>query len=60
MLITGYLYQLCGETPTDLRMGVPAPKTNFVGLSITLTETQRKVAIDFPFQSGREPRDLED
>jgi ADP-ribose pyrophosphatase YjhB (NUDIX family) len=27
MLIKRYIYLLCGETPTDLRMGVPAPTT---------------------------------
>jgi hypothetical protein len=50
MLMRGYINQLCGETPTDLRMGVPAPTTNFVGLTVTLTETQRKVAINAPYQ----------
>jgi hypothetical protein len=60
MLIKGYINRLCGETLAGLRMGVPAPITNFVGLSVTLTETQRKAAINSKFQSGREPRDLED
>jgi hypothetical protein len=60
MLIRGYIYQSCGETPSDLRMGVPAPKTNFDGLSVTLIETQRKAAINSKFESGREPRKLED
>jgi hypothetical protein len=60
MLIKGYINHLCGETPTDLRMGVPAPTTNSVGLSVTLIETPRKAAINSKFQSGREPRDLED
>jgi ADP-ribose pyrophosphatase YjhB (NUDIX family) len=41
MLIRGYINQLCGQTPTDLRMGAPVPKTNFVGLSVTLIKTQR-------------------
>jgi hypothetical protein len=41
-------------------MGVPALKTSFVGLSVTLTKTQRKAAINSPFQYGREPRDLEE
>jgi hypothetical protein len=49
MLIGGYINHLCGETPTDLRMGVSAPTTNFVGLSVTLTETQRKATINSPF-----------
>jgi hypothetical protein len=60
ILIKGYINQLCGETPIDLRMGVPAPTTNFTCLPITLTETQRKAAISSKFQSGREPRELED
>jgi hypothetical protein len=41
-------------------MGVPAPITNFVGLFVTLTVTQRKYAIKSPFQSSREPHELED
>jgi hypothetical protein len=42
-------------------MGVPRPlKSNFVGLSVTLSETQRKHANSSPFQSGREPCELED
>jgi hypothetical protein len=41
-------------------MGNPAPTTNFVGLSVTLTETHRTAAINSKFQSGREPRNLED
>jgi hypothetical protein len=60
MLIKGYINHLCGETPTDLRMGVLAHATNFVGLSVTLIETHRKAAINFNLQSGREPRELED
>jgi hypothetical protein len=60
MLTRGYINQLCGETPTDLRMGVPAPKTKFSGFSVTVIETQRMAAINYPLQSGREPRDLED
>jgi hypothetical protein len=34
--IKGYIHQMCRETPIDLRMGVPAPTTNFVGLTVTL------------------------
>jgi hypothetical protein len=60
MLITGHIYRLCGETPTDLRMGVPAPTTNFVGLTVTLTKTQRKAAIYSSYKSGRDARELED
>jgi hypothetical protein len=35
MLIKGYINQLCDEMPTDLRMEVPPPTTNVVGLSVT-------------------------
>jgi 8-oxo-dGTP pyrophosphatase MutT (NUDIX family) len=42
LLIRGYINQLCGQTPTDLRMGAPIPTTHFDGLPVTLTETQRK------------------
>jgi hypothetical protein len=48
MLNKGYINQLCGETPTDFHMGLLAPTTNFVGLSVTLNETQRKAAINAP------------
>jgi hypothetical protein len=44
LLIRGYINNLCGQTPTDLRMGAPIPTTNFDGLPVTLTETQRKAA----------------
>jgi hypothetical protein len=44
MLIKEYTNQLCGETQTNLRMGVLAPTTNFVGLSVTLIEARREVA----------------
>jgi hypothetical protein len=36
------------------------PTTNFTSLPIILFETQRKAAINSTFQSGREPRELED
>jgi hypothetical protein len=37
------------------------PTTNLVGLYyVTLTETQRKAAVNSPFQSGENARDLED
>jgi hypothetical protein len=48
-LIRGYINQLCGETPTDLRVGTPMPTRNLAGLPVTLTETQRKAAINSPF-----------
>jgi hypothetical protein len=51
---------MCGETPTDLRVGSPMPTTNLVGLPVTLTETQRKASINSPFQSGENARNLED
>jgi hypothetical protein len=60
LLIRGYVNQLCGETPTDLRVGMPIPTTNLVGLHVTLTETQRKAAVNSPFQSRLDARDLED
>jgi hypothetical protein len=60
LLIRGYINQLCGETPTDLRVGMPMPTRNLVGLHVTLTETQRKAAIDSPFQSRADARNLED
>jgi ADP-ribose pyrophosphatase YjhB (NUDIX family) len=60
MLIRGYINKLCGHTVIDLRMRVPAPTTNFVGLPVTLTENQPKTAIDSKFQYIREPREVED
>jgi hypothetical protein len=60
MFLKGYINQLCGETPTDLHMRVPAPTTNFLGLSVTLTETQRKVVINSPCQLRQDARTLED
>jgi hypothetical protein len=60
MLIKGYINQLCRETPTDLRMGVPIPTSNFVGLSVSLNETQRKATIVAPYQSRQDARMLED
>jgi ADP-ribose pyrophosphatase YjhB (NUDIX family) len=60
LLIRGYINQLCGATPTDLRVGTLMPTTNLVALPVTFTETQRKASIDSPFQSGANARDLED
>jgi hypothetical protein len=60
LLIRGYINQLCGETPTDLRVGTPMPTRNLAGLRVTLTETQRKAAIKSPFQSGENARNLKD
>jgi hypothetical protein len=60
LLIRGYINQLCGETPTDLRVGIPMPTRNLAGLRVTLTETQRKTAINSPFKSGGSARNLED
>jgi hypothetical protein len=37
MLIRGYINQVCGQTPIDMRMGTPVPTTNFD--DFTLTET---------------------
>jgi hypothetical protein len=36
------------------------PTRNLVGSPVTLTETQRKAAINSPFQSGGNARELED
>jgi hypothetical protein len=58
--IKGFVNQLCDKTPTDLRMGVPAQTTNFDGMNGTLTETQRKAAINAPYQFGQDARKLED
>jgi hypothetical protein len=41
-------------------MGVPAPPTNSIALSVTLTETQRKDAIDSAQETCRDARELED
>jgi hypothetical protein len=60
LLIRGYINQLCVETPTDLRVGTPMPTSNLDGLHVTLTETQRKAAINSPFQSSENARNLED
>jgi hypothetical protein len=60
LLIRDYINPLCGETPTDLRVGSPMPTTNLVGLPVTLTETQRKTAINSPFQFGENARNLVD
>jgi hypothetical protein len=60
LLIRGYINQLSGQTPTDLRVRTPMPTTNFAGLRVTLTETQRKAAVHSSFQSGKNARELED
>jgi hypothetical protein len=60
LLIRGHINQLCGETPTDLRVGMPMPTRNLAGLLVTLTETQRKAAINSPLQFNSNARHLED
>jgi hypothetical protein len=60
LLIRGFINQLGGETPTDLRVGTPMPTTNFVGLRVILTETQRRAAVKLPYQSCKNARKLED
>jgi hypothetical protein len=60
LLIRGHINRLCGETPTDLRVGMPMPTRNLAGLPVTLTKTQRKAAINSPFQSRGNARELED
>jgi ADP-ribose pyrophosphatase YjhB (NUDIX family) len=49
LLVRGYINQLCGETPTDLRVGTPMPTRDLAGLPVTLTETQGKAAINPPY-----------
>jgi hypothetical protein len=56
----GHGNQLCGETPTDLRMLVQPLVINFVGLSVTINETQRNAAIQYVAQNGREARNIKD
>jgi hypothetical protein len=58
MLIKGYINQVCGETPNDFRMEVPAPSTNFASHELTMIETQRKAAIYVPYQSGQDANKL--
>jgi hypothetical protein len=60
MLIKGHINHLCGEKPTDLRMDIPAPTTNFIGLTVTRTETQRKATNNSRNQSSRDARELVD
>jgi hypothetical protein len=60
MLIQGYINQMCGETQTDLRMGIPVPTTNFAGMEVTMTETQSKAAINAPYQSRQYARKLDE
>jgi hypothetical protein len=60
LLIRGYINQLSGQTPTDLRVGTPMPTTNSDGLPVTLTETQRKAKVNSPYQYGKDPCALED
>jgi hypothetical protein len=52
--------QLCGETPTGSRRGVPAPTSNFACLEVTLTTTKRKAAINAPYQSRHDARKHDD
>jgi ADP-ribose pyrophosphatase YjhB (NUDIX family) len=59
MLIKGYVNELCRETPTYLRMGIPPPTINFASLEVTLTHTQRKAAINAPYQSRQDARTLD-
>jgi hypothetical protein len=60
LLIRGHINRLTGEGPTDLRVGMPMPTHNLAGLHVTLTETQRKAAINSPLQNGRIANELED
>jgi hypothetical protein len=60
MLIKGYINKVCGETPSNLRMGVPVPTTNSVGLSVEVTKTQRKAAFKAPYMSNQDAGRFED
>jgi hypothetical protein len=60
LLIRGHINRRSGETPTDLRVGMPMPTRNLARLHVNLTETQRKAAINSPLQSGRNANELED
>jgi 8-oxo-dGTP pyrophosphatase MutT (NUDIX family) len=60
LLIRGHINRLTGEGPTDLPVGMPMPTHNLAGLPVTLTETQRKAAINSPLQNGRVANELED
>jgi hypothetical protein len=60
MLIKGYINKLYGEIPIDLRMGVPAPTTNFDGLREKLFETRCKVSINSTYQIVQGARAFED
>jgi 8-oxo-dGTP pyrophosphatase MutT (NUDIX family) len=60
LLIRGHINRLTGEGPTYLRVGTPMPTHNLAGLHVTLTETQRKAAINSPLQSARVANELED
>jgi hypothetical protein len=59
MLIKVYINQLCGETPTNFRMGVSASTTKFVGLSVNIIETRRNAAINSTCQSHQDTCVLE-
>jgi hypothetical protein len=60
MEIWVYTNQMSGKTPTDLRMRVPPPFTNFVGLNVTSAETLHKAVTQSPMQSGQDYKHLED
>jgi hypothetical protein len=61
IFIKGCISQLCDETPTDLRMRSPPPTINFDGMTVTLTEAQRKAATDpLLYQHGQDAHKLED
>jgi hypothetical protein len=49
LLIRGYINQLCGQTPTDLRMGAPMPTTNFARLHVTLLRLSAKQRLIYRF-----------
>jgi hypothetical protein len=51
---------MCGEPPTALRMGVPALANDFVDFTVSLTTTQRQIAISSTYQTAPVARELED
>jgi hypothetical protein len=59
MLIKGYINQMSGERPSDLRMWVPVPTTNLAGMEVTLAETHCRVTINGPYRSWQDARKLE-
>jgi hypothetical protein len=47
---------MVGEEPSNVRMRVPPPTTDFDGLLVTLIENQRKAVVEGPRQNIPSPR----